>query len=181
MLLHSHTDGPNAIEGNGPNAIVAIGQYLTRLPRRSLPRSVMILLTTGHFAGGAGVEAFVRHHRQTTLRRTAATLKQARDDPGSVLRPYVSAPGSPDGNGWPAEGAQLWTMGALPTTNCITGPTYLLNCGIPTLDKLDVALMRREAMAFTEMLLTLPSPVHWPGLSRVPKAKLRTLDLLPKR
>ena len=217
MLLHSHTDGPNAIEDNGPNAIVAISQYLTRLPRHSLPRSVMVLLTTGHFAGGAGVEAFVRRHRQTTLRRAAAgitlehlgalewnpqpsghshltgraeagtvftpetsalvdaaagALKQARDDPGSVLRPYVAAPGSPDGNGWPAEGTQLWTMGSLPTANYITGPTYLLNWGIPTLDKLDVALMRREAIAFTEMLLTL---------SRVPKAKLRTLDLLGKR
>ena len=60
-------------------------------------------------------------------------------------------------------------MGALPTANYITGPTYLLNWGIPTLDKLDVALMRREAIAFTEMLL---------ALSRVPKARLRTLDLL---
>ncbi len=217
MLLHSHTDGPNAIEDNGPNAIVAISQYLTRLERRSLPRSVMVLLTTGHFAGGAGVEAFVRRHRHTTLPRiaagitlehlgalewnpqpngttrltghaeagtvftpessalvdaAAAALKHARDDPASVLRPYISAPGSPDGNGWPAEGTQLWTMGALPTANYITGPTYLLNWGIPTLDKLDVALMRREAIAFTQMLLTL---------SRVPTTKLRTLDLLGKR
>jgi hypothetical protein len=217
MLLHSHTDGPNAIEDNGPNAIVAISQYLTRLPRRSLPRSVMVLLTTGHFAGGAGVEAFVRRHRRSTLRRAAAALtlehlgarewnpqpdghsrltghaeaasvftpessplvsaaatalKRAKDDPASVLRPYVSSPGSPDGNGWPAEGTQLWTMAALPTANYITGPTYLLNWGIPTVDKLDVALMRREAIAFTEMLL---------ALSRVPKAKLRTLDLLPRR
>ena len=217
MLLHSHTDGPNAIEDNGPNAIVAISQYLTRLPRRSLPRSVMVLLTTGHFAGGAGVEAFVSRHRDTTLRRTAAAitlehlgarewnpqpnghsrltghaeaasvftpetsalvnaaagaLKRSRDDPGSVLRPYVAAPGSPDGNGWPAEGTQLWTMGKVPTANYITGPTYLLNWGIPTVDKLDVALMRREAIAFTDMLLTL---------SHVPKARLRTLDLLKPR
>jgi hypothetical protein len=217
MLLHSHTDGPNAIEDNGPNAIVAISQYLTRLPRRSLPRSVMVLLTTGHFAGGAGVEAFVRRHRSGILRRTAAALtlehlgarewnpqpdghtrltghaevgtiftpensvlvnaadaalRRANADPSSVLRPITATAGSPDGHGWPAEGTQLWTMGALPTANFITGPTYLLNWGIPTVDKLDVRRMRAEAIAFTEMLL---------GLSRQPKRSLHTLDLLPSK
>jgi hypothetical protein len=217
MLLHSHTDGPNAIEDNGPNAIVAISQYLTRLPRSSLPRSVMVLLTTGHFAGGAGVKAFVARHRAGTLRRTAAALtlehlgarewnpqpdgrsrltghaepgtmftpessalvvesyqalRRAGADPGSVLRPYVPAPGSPDGNGWPAEGTQLWTMGRVPTANYITGPTYLLNWGIPTLDKLDLGRMHGEAISFTEMLL---------GLSRRPTAALRRLDLLKRR
>jgi hypothetical protein len=214
MLLHSHTDGPNAIEDNGPNAIVAMSQYLTRLPRRSLPRSVMVLLTTGHFAGGLGVTEFVVRHRNTTLRRIAGALtlehlgalewnpgpngrsrltghneagtiftpessalvtpsyealKRAADDPASVLRPFTEAPGSPDGHGWPAEGTQLWTIGALPTANYITGPTYLLNWGIPTVDKLDVNLMRREAMSFTELLLEL---------ARVPAARLRKLDLL---
>jgi hypothetical protein len=214
MLLHSHTDGPNAIEDNGPNAIVAISQYLTRLPRRSLPRSVMVLLTTGHFAGGLGVTDFVLRHRNTTLRRTAGALtlehlgalewnpgpdgrshltghnevgtifapessalvtpsyeaiKRAADDPASVLHPFTSAPGSPDGHGWPAEGTQLWTLGALPTANYITGPTYLLNWGIPTVGKLNVGLMRREAISFTELLLQL---------SRTPAAALRKLDLL---
>jgi hypothetical protein len=212
VILHSHTDGPNAIEDNGPNAIVAMSQYLARLPRRALPRTVMVLLTTGHFAGGLGVEAFVERHRKDSLRRTAAALtlehlgarewnpqgnrsrltgqletgtffapessalvdasyaalRASRDDPSSVLRPFVPAAGSPDGNGWPAEGTQLWTMGAIPTANYITGPTYLLNWGIPTIDKLDVAQMRAEAIAFTEMLLRL---------SRQPRAKLRTLDL----
>jgi hypothetical protein len=217
VLLHSHTDGPNAIEDNGPNAIVAISQYLARLPRSSLPRSVMVLLTTGHFAGGAGVIAFVKRHRHTTLRRTAAALTlehlgarewnpqpdgrsrltghlepgtlftpessalvkasyaalvRAGDDPSSVLRPYVATPGSPDGNGWPAEGTQLWTMGHLPTANYITGPTYLLNWGIPTVDKLDLARMRAEAMSFTEMLL---------ALAHDPVARLRRLDLLSRR
>jgi hypothetical protein len=218
VLLHSHTDGPNAIEDNGPNTIVAISEYLTRQPRRSLPRTVMVLLTTGHFAGGAGVKAFVARHRYTTLPRTAAALtlehlgalewnpdpagvrsqltghlepgtiftpessalvdasyaalRRAGDDPASVLRPYVAAPGSPDGNGWPAEGTQLWTMGAIPTANYITGPTYLLNWGIPTLDKLDVHRMRAEAISITAMLL---------ALSKQPRARLRRLDLLKRR
>jgi hypothetical protein len=214
MVLHSHTDGPNAIEDNGPNAIVAISQYLARLPRRSLPRSVMVLLTTGHFAGGLGVTSFVERHRHDILPRAAAALtlehlgarewnpqpdghtrltgraepatiftpensrlveaaygaiKRSHADPTSVLRPYVATPGSPDGNGWPAEGTQLWTIGALPTANYITGPTYLLNWGIPTIDKLDIRQMRHEAISFTEMLLSL---------SRQPRAALRTLNLL---
>lgn len=216
MLLHSHTDGPNAVEDNGPNAIVAMSQYLTRLPRASRPRTIMVLLTTGHFAGGLGVTAFAERHRHDVLNRAAAgvTLEhlgalewnpqpdghsrltgrpeaatvfapeisplvnaayaaavRARADPTSVLRPYVTAPHSPDGNGWPAEGTQLWTIGALPDANFITGPTYLLNWGIPTVDKLDIARMRREAMSFTEMLL---------ALSHRPRHALRTLNLLKR-
>ena len=34
VILNSHTDGPNAVEDNGPNTIVAICQYLTRCPAR---------------------------------------------------------------------------------------------------------------------------------------------------
>ena len=212
MILHSHTDGTNGIEDNGPNAIVAMSQYLSGLPRRSLPRSILVLLTTGHFAGGAGVEAFVERHKKNTLRRVAGALtlehlgalewlpqgdssrltgqyevgtiftpettplvngsynalKRAKAAPSSVLKPFIAAAGSPDGNGWPAEGTQLWTMGAIPTANFITGPTYLLNWGPSTMDKFDVGLMRRQAIAFTEALL---------ALSRVPRAKLRKLDL----
>src|SRR4051812_14064675 len=74
MILHSHTDGTNGIEDNGPNAIVAMSRYLAALPRRRLPRSILVLLTTGHFAGGAGVEAFVERHRKTTLRHVAGAL-----------------------------------------------------------------------------------------------------------
>jgi hypothetical protein len=53
--------------------------------------------------------------------------------------------------------------------NYITGPSYLLNWGIPTMDQLDLARMRREAIAFTQMLL---------DLSRVPAGRLRRLDLM---
>jgi len=213
MLLHSHTDGPNGVEDNGPNAIIAISQYLARLPRSALPRTIMVLLTTGHFHGAIGTAEFVRRHRNGLLRRIAgavtlehlgarawepgpngrytisgyepgtiftpessalvdasyAALRSANAAPCALLRPYVAAPGSPDGNGWPAEGTDLWTMGAIPTANYITGPSYLLNWGIPTMDKLDLARMRREAISFTQMLL---------NLSRVPSAHLRKLDLL---
>ena len=215
MLLHCHTDGTNGVEDNGPNAIVAMSQYLARLPRHALPRTIMVLLTTGHFHGcdrnrrvrapppgrtvaphrgrrhdrapwragvGARVRRALRADRRVSSLERSSLPRAARSStlptphcatprplPSSVLRPYVAAPGSPDGNGWPAEGTDLWTMGAIPTSNYITGPSYLLNWGIPTMDKLDVARMRREAIAFTQMLL---------DLSRVPRSRLRRLDLL---
>jgi hypothetical protein len=62
-VINSHTDGTNGAEDNGPNAIIAIAQYLARLPQQSLPRSIMVLLTSGHFAGGNGAVEFLNRHR----------------------------------------------------------------------------------------------------------------------
>lgn len=74
-VVNSHTDGTNGIEDNGPNAIVAIAQYLSRLPRAALPRTVMILLSSGHFAGGVGAEDFIaRHARDGLVARIACVV-----------------------------------------------------------------------------------------------------------
>jgi hypothetical protein len=213
VILNSHTDGTNAVEDNGPDAIVAIAQYLSRLEPGLLPRSLMVSLTTGHFHGGIGQVAFVRQHLDTTLRKAAyaltlehlgalewsqnaagqmaltgrpelgvifvpenqamvaaclAALKRAGNGPAKVLRPFVPAPASPSGYGWPGEGTQLWSDGQVMTMNYIAGPTYLLNWGIPTLDKCDTGQMRREAIAFTQMVLDLGS---------APLTSLSSLDL----
>lgn len=74
VALHCHTDGSNAIEDNGPGAIVAMAQYMARLPKKALPRTIMILLTTGHFAGGSGSQAFLERHRNDLVKRTNAAL-----------------------------------------------------------------------------------------------------------
>lgn len=66
-VVNSHTDGTNGIEDNGPNAIVAIAQYLYRLPRAALPRTIMIMLSSGHFAGGLGIEDFLARHAHDGL------------------------------------------------------------------------------------------------------------------
>jgi hypothetical protein len=98
-----------------------------------------------------------------------AALERAGAAPSSVLRPYVPDPESPTGKtGWPADGTALWTRGSVPTANFITGPTYLLNWGIPTTDKFDAGLARREAIEFTRALLELSS---------VPKQQLAQLNL----
>jgi len=76
VVLHSHTDGTNGIEDNGPEAILAMAHYLTRLPSHELPRSVLVLLSTGHFASSQawGVEAFLAAHRDDLGPRIAAAV-----------------------------------------------------------------------------------------------------------
>ncbi len=214
VALHCHTDGTNAIEDNGPAAIVAISQYLARLPRNALPRTIMILLTTGHFHGGNGSRAFCAQHANDLVRRTNATitiehlgtrewneispgrmgltgryeaaaifapgskalveagyamLKDANNHPAAVLKPLnPHASGEPDDSAWPGEGEYLFARGKIADANFITGPTYLLNWGITTFDKLDFHRMRAQAIAFTEMILRL---------GRTPRHQLITYTL----
>ncbi|NOK47903.1 PA domain protein [Burkholderia thailandensis] len=214
-IVNSHTDGTNGIEDNGPNAIVAIAQYLSRLPRAALPRTVMILLSSGHFAGGVGAEDFLaRHARDGLVARIAcivtiehlgaqewlpnargALAPTGRAEPTALFMPAVPAlvdaadalvrranaapafvmpPLNPNGDGsaddavWPGEGQYFWGLAHVPTINLITGPTYLLDYGVTTADKIDYARLRREIAATTQALL---------DLSRVPFAALRAVQL----
>lgn len=110
-VINSHTDGTNGIEDNGPNAIVDIAQYLARLPREALPRSIMIMLSSGHFAGGVGIQDFLARHRQDGLRGRIASIvtiehlgatewlpgpdgrlaPTGRDEPAAIFLPRVPA------------------------------------------------------------------------------------------
>jgi hypothetical protein len=205
VAINCHTDGTNGLEDNGPIAIVAIAQYLARIPRHRLPRTILILLTTGHFAGGIGARAFISRHRHDLVPRIAASVTiehlgaqewlanaagelqptgnpeagaffgapnralldaataavaQAKAAPAFVIPPLNRIPHGADNDAaWPGEGSYLWkwssTSGGIPNANYITGPTYLLNGGINTIDKIDFSRMRNEAIAFTQMLLEL--------------------------
>ena len=200
VALHCHTDGSNAIEDNGPGAIVAIAQYLARLPRKAVPCKIMILLTTGHFAGGNGSRAFRARHANDLVPETKAAvtiehlglrewdeiggrmgatgryepgaifapgapglvdasyaaLLRANASPAGVLKPLnPNAIGDPNQAAWPGEGQYLFAGGGMPDANYITGPTYLLNWGIKTVDRADHVRVRTEAIAFTEMMLRL--------------------------
>ncbi len=73
-VINSHTDGSNGVEDNGPNAIIGMAQYLTRLPPSALPRSIMILLSSGHFAGGIGAETFLAAHKNDGLLQRIASI-----------------------------------------------------------------------------------------------------------
>jgi peptidase M28-like protein len=214
VMVHSHTDGTNGIEDNGCEAIIAISRYLAGLPRRRLPRTIAVLLTSGHFAGGVGAEAFIRRHRGGLLARITSAvtvehlgaeewslgadgrirssgrlepgaffaprnsalvrashrmLERSRAAPGYVLRPLnEGAPGTASQPVWPGEGQYLYGQGSVPTANYITGPVYLLNAGMRTVDKVDFKRLRREAIGVAEMLV---------ALGRVPARDLRRLDL----
>ena len=98
-----------------------------------------------------------------------AALKRAEASPAAVLKPLnPKASGRPDDAAWPGEGQYLFAVGGMPDANYITGPTYLLNWGITTADKVDLKRVRAEAIAFTEEILRL---------SRTPRAMLRKYDL----
>ena len=95
-------------------------------------------------------------------------LKAANNHPGAVLKPL-----DPTANGtttptWPGEGEYLFARDGLADANYITGPTYLLNWGIKTTDKLDFERIRTQAVGFTEMILRL---------GRTPRQKLTDYTL----
>ena len=218
VAINCHTDGTNGLEDNGPIAIVAIAQYLARIPRHLLPRTILVLLTTGHFAGGVGARAFISHHRHDLVPRIAASVTiehlgaqewlpnaagelratgrpeagavfgapnralldaayaaavRASADPTFVIPPLNRNPHGADNDAaWPGEGSYLWrwssASGGVPNANYITGPTYLLNGSIRTIDKIDFTRMRNETIAFARMLL---------NLSRIPARTLSRTDI----
>jgi hypothetical protein len=50
IIVHTHTDGPNAAEENGPIALLALARYFSRLPQSARNRTIIFVLTTGHMA-----------------------------------------------------------------------------------------------------------------------------------
>ncbi len=60
IVIDSHTDGINAVEDNGPIAMVAMARYLTRLPRSCRPRTVEFAFSTAHFYQRVGADKSIR-------------------------------------------------------------------------------------------------------------------------
>lgn len=75
LIVNTHTDGPNAVEENGPIGLLALARRLTQLPASERRRSVLFLLASGHFVGPqvASTEGFMKSHPDL-LERTAAAL-----------------------------------------------------------------------------------------------------------
>ena len=73
-VLHTHTDGTNGMEENGQIGILGAAQYMARLPREALERTVMVYLSTGHFAGGNGIRHFLERHANDLVPRITSIL-----------------------------------------------------------------------------------------------------------
>jgi hypothetical protein len=48
IVLASHTDGMNAVWDNGPTSILALAEYLAKLPLKCRPRTFEFVLSTAH-------------------------------------------------------------------------------------------------------------------------------------
>jgi hypothetical protein len=73
-VLHTHTDGTNGMEENGQLPILAVAQYLARLPKSARDRTIMVMLSSGHFYGGVGIRHFLDAHRDDLVPRISSLL-----------------------------------------------------------------------------------------------------------
>lgn len=48
VLVQTHTDGPSALEENGPIALIALAHHLAQIPQPNRRRTVVFLFATGH-------------------------------------------------------------------------------------------------------------------------------------
>jgi hypothetical protein len=51
IIVNTHTDGPNATEENGAVGILALARYFSKIPKSERRRTLVMPLTSGHFAG----------------------------------------------------------------------------------------------------------------------------------
>ncbi|WP_148274779.1 hypothetical protein [Novosphingobium sp. PP1Y] len=75
ILVHTHSDGPNAVEENGPIGVVALAKFLAAQPKGSLRRTYVFTMTTGHMAGAyvPSVRGFIQKHADI-IKRTVGAL-----------------------------------------------------------------------------------------------------------
>jgi len=52
IIVNTHTDGCNACEENGGLGVVALAKYFAKIPQPQRNRTLVFLMTTGHFAHG---------------------------------------------------------------------------------------------------------------------------------
>jgi hypothetical protein len=75
IIINTHTDGCNANEENGALGVVALAQYFSKIPIAERQRTLVFLMTTGHFAHQyfRGTEDWRQTH-QDVMKRTVACV-----------------------------------------------------------------------------------------------------------
>ena len=95
IIVNTHSDGCNALEENGPVGIIALARYFSKLPLSQRKRTLVFLMTTGHFGHGLvpGVQTWRTENADIMSRTVAAvTLEHMgglewKDDPAGVYGP----------------------------------------------------------------------------------------------
>ena len=74
IIVNTHTDGPNATEENGGVGIVALAKYFSKIPKAERQRTMVFILTTGHFAGPyvPSIRGVIEQHPDLVKKAVAA-------------------------------------------------------------------------------------------------------------
>lgn len=75
-VLHTHTDGTNELEENGTDGVLAAADYLVKHVESGgqLDRTIMVFLSTGHFAGGNGVRHWMAKEASGLVPKVSSIL-----------------------------------------------------------------------------------------------------------
>jgi len=95
LIIHSHTDGPNAVEENGGLGILALAKYFARLPVSARTRTLVFVLVPGHFARAyvPSMEGFIDKHPEIVRNAVGALCiehlgcREWKDDSAMKYRP----------------------------------------------------------------------------------------------
>lgn len=74
VVINTHSDGPSASEENGGIALMALAQYFSALPKSCRQRTLVFVMTPGHFHGGIGgdTDRFLERHPEIVARAVAS-------------------------------------------------------------------------------------------------------------
>jgi hypothetical protein len=74
IIVNTHSDGPNAPEENGGIGVLALAKYFAKIPKSSRRRSIVFVVTTGHFAGAyvPSIRGFVQQHADIVKKAVGA-------------------------------------------------------------------------------------------------------------
>lgn len=75
VIMNTHTDGTSSSEENGALGVLAMAQYFSALPQSCRQRTMVFVLTPGHFHGGIGgdTDRFIEHHPEI-IKKAVASL-----------------------------------------------------------------------------------------------------------
>ncbi|MGB1556677.1 MAG: hypothetical protein ACPHCJ_02740 [Oceanococcaceae bacterium] len=77
IIINSHTDGTSASEENGTLAVLALARYFSRLPQHCRQRTMVFVLTPGHFQGGLDdTGRFIANHPEIIARAVGSVTPE---------------------------------------------------------------------------------------------------------